>query len=977
MSINGNDAMPVLECPNAEQLTQFMLGHLPPEQIDLVTEHVLDCSTCGEAIEQFDRVEDALLSELRSPEVQQPQRLAVECQRMIMRAEQALALLAGGSFQLRDMEAFLHSHEYRGIERVGQGGMGAVFKAVQPYLERPVAIKVLPPEFTRNERASERFRREMQAIGKLHHPNIVTAYDAREIEGQYYLVMELVDGIDLAALARRAGLLPVADACELVRQAALGLQHVHEHGLVHRDIKPSNLMLNTRGQVKILDLGLALLTHARQQDGELTGSQQVLGTVDYMAPEQFGDSHAVDRQADIYSLGCTLFRLLNGEPPFSGPEYDTPLKKGMAHVSRPAPPLGALRPTVPAALSDIVARMLAKQPADRLPSAGEAARVLEPFTTGHDLQALMQTVSAAPNGDQAATIALERDATPRNESRLRSNVAARPVAPPATVRLPARRPRQRTRAVALALTVAAILGIGAVITVVSRQGTVVIETEDPDVVVEIRQNGRLVRVADIHNHWTATVKSGVYELHLRGGEDRVQLTDKSLLVRRGDKNRVRLAITRTSEAATASETGENKMAAASGVADRPVSPRIEGIARPLVPRPAAIEGLKSWSVELLAADPKPACVVAWSSAGKRLASVRNQQLIVWDLATAGVQSFRPSSSTFWSVAFAPRGQRIATADWDGGVIIWDIALSKGKRLSQHGARTVAFSPAGTMLAIATISESVELWDLALDKHVATLSLEAPTVPTGGAAPWRMHAVAWSPRGERIVSGRQDGSVRLWDVKSGSNIGTLIENAEPVRSVAWSSDGTCVAAGDAGGLVRVWHVKENRLIGKQQGLPTLTGSYGYNRAPVAWSPVENVLAFTQADGRIGLLEVAEGGVHPTSFEDSAGTREGYLDLSWSADGRYLASTESRNIVRVWDVDAGAQRLTLAPSASVGGFIISSQGHYTGLGSEEDDLVYVARTQDGIERYTPAEFSSRYGWQNDPAQVPRLKIQAPGR
>ena len=156
------------------------------------------------------------------------------------------------------------------------------------------------------------------------------AHDAGEADGTHFLVMEYVDGIDLSNLVRQHGPLPVAEACELIRQAALGLQHAHEHGLVHRDIKPANLLLTTGGQVKILDLGLALLAvDTRRPTNELTADRPVMGTADYMSPEQAGDSHAVDIRADIYSLGCTLYKLLTGKAPFSGSKYSSNLKKSL------------------------------------------------------------------------------------------------------------------------------------------------------------------------------------------------------------------------------------------------------------------------------------------------------------------------------------------------------------------------------------------------------------------------------------------------------------------------------------------------------------------------------------------------------------------------------------------------------------------------------------------------------------------------
>lgn len=309
--------------------------------------------------------------------------------------------------------------EYQLLERLGAGGMGVVYKALHTELDRVVAVKVLPAGRLADEEAIARFKREIKAVGRLDHPNIVRAYDARRIGQTHFLVMEFVEGLDLAELVRRRGPLGVADACELVRQAAVGLQHAHEHGLVHRDIKPSNLMLSipssarrrefvgegpqpspltgqqdassgsstTAPVVKILDLGLARI-HAGLTSDAMTVTGQVMGTPDYMAPEQASDSHAVDIRADLYSLGCTLYKLLTGWAPFEGPNYRTVFDKLTAHVRQPITPPSLVRGDVPPRLETILGRLLAKDPAQRFQTPGELAEALAPLAAGSDLRAL-------------------------------------------------------------------------------------------------------------------------------------------------------------------------------------------------------------------------------------------------------------------------------------------------------------------------------------------------------------------------------------------------------------------------------------------------------------------------------------------------------------------------------------------------------------------------------------------------------------
>ncbi len=269
---------------------------------------------------------------------------------------------------------------YHLVSKLGQGGMGAVYEARHTKLDKTFALKVLPPEFVANEALLTRFFREMRAVGKLDHPNIIRAVNADEWNGTHFLVMEYIEGTDLSVLVKERGVLAVRDACKAIQQAAEGLQHAHEHGLVHRDIKPSNLFLTKSGQVKLLDLGLARLGSDDDSKAGLTSSGQMLGTPDYMAPEQWDDTHSVDARADLYSLGCTLGFLLTGKAPFDTGKSRSFLHIMKAHVDASLPDLSVLRPSVPAELNALFQRLLAKKPEDRFQTAAEVATALEPFT---------------------------------------------------------------------------------------------------------------------------------------------------------------------------------------------------------------------------------------------------------------------------------------------------------------------------------------------------------------------------------------------------------------------------------------------------------------------------------------------------------------------------------------------------------------------------------------------------------------------
>ncbi|HJT77203.1 MAG TPA: serine/threonine-protein kinase, partial [Gemmataceae bacterium] len=251
---------------------------------------------------------------------------------------------------------------YRILKELGRGGMGVVYQAEQTMMDRTVAVKVISRALLEHPGALERFNREVRAAAKLTHPNIVIAHDAEQVGDLHMLVMEYVEGQSLAQVLKKKGPLAVAHACHFVRQAALGLQHAFEHGMVHRDIKPQNLMLTPKGQVKILDFGLAKVASERGKGQGLTTSNAYMGTPDYSAPEQATDARSADIRADIYSLGCTLYCLLAGRPPF---DEASDVLTILAHLEKEPPPLPELRPDVPPALWAVVARLLAKDPGQR------------------------------------------------------------------------------------------------------------------------------------------------------------------------------------------------------------------------------------------------------------------------------------------------------------------------------------------------------------------------------------------------------------------------------------------------------------------------------------------------------------------------------------------------------------------------------------------------------------------------------------
>jgi uncharacterized protein (TIGR03067 family) len=367
--------------PDADRLAAFRLGKLGEDELAEVERHVADCASCCQTLKSL--ADDSFVSLLRQSAGKGP----------AARTE-ARTVDEGGT--VTDLEAEvpaeLRDHpRYQMLEKLGQGGMGVVYRARHRLMDRVVALKILNPRLLDRPASVERFRQEVKGAARLIHPHIVTAYDADQAGASHFLVMEYVPGTSLARLVEEQGPLPVHQACDYVRQAALGLQHAHECGMVHRDIKPQNLVVLAQGAgeglVKILDFGLARFVsettsegtagaEAPDPAGRLTQASTVMGTPEYIAPEQARAAHAADIRADIYSLGCTLYYLLAGHAPFP---HGSAVEKVKAHLEQTPRPLGEVRPDVPAELAQVLGRMLAKDPAARYQTPAEVAEALVPW----------------------------------------------------------------------------------------------------------------------------------------------------------------------------------------------------------------------------------------------------------------------------------------------------------------------------------------------------------------------------------------------------------------------------------------------------------------------------------------------------------------------------------------------------------------------------------------------------------------------
>lgn len=399
---------------------------------------------------------DAFLSEFS--EDTRP-KTAEELARELVKQEKLTAFQAKSIYKGRGKSLVLGN--YAVLDKLGQGGMGMVLKAEHRRMERLVALKVLSPKLTKTDDMLNRFHREVKAAAKLEHPNIVAAYDADEANGTHFFVMQYVEGRDLSSLLKKKGPLPIGQALDCVIQSAKGLQYAHEQGVIHRDIKPANLLLDTTGTVKILDMGLARIESIAgdPNEADLTGSGTIMGTVDYMSPEQAISTKSADARSDIYSLGITLWYLLVGRAAYEG---DSLMARMMAHQQAPIPSLSEQRADVPAAVEAVFQKMVSKKPEERYQTMTEVIADLEQCQAGNidaaglsvsvqkdnNLSDFLQGLDSGQSGSLAAMQtepAKTRAADPKSSPTVVSADASEITDPKSQMSLPPRRQKGKRK----------------------------------------------------------------------------------------------------------------------------------------------------------------------------------------------------------------------------------------------------------------------------------------------------------------------------------------------------------------------------------------------------------------------------------------------------------------------------------------------------------------------------------------------------
>ncbi|MCB9937173.1 MAG: protein kinase [Planctomycetaceae bacterium] len=548
---SGLENMGSKDCPPPDALDRWASGNLADDEADAIAEHLDTCTDCENTI--ADSGVAGLLSCVSEPATGTRFDQEMQCEAFVSALQNLTSQSRSAHSAWLDHDHWVgrRIRDYQLLRRLGQGAMGAVYEARHIRLNKNVAMKLLTEKLGDNPTAATRFQREMQAVGLFEHPNVVQALDAGEANGVSFLVMELIEGIDLAELTAGCSRLDIADACEITRQVAVGLQYAHSQGLVHRDVKPSNLMLtrdaNGNPCVKILDLGLATI-EGLDAHPHLTDDGQLMGTLEFMAPEQAEDTRAVDYRADLYSLGATFFRLLTGSVPFAGPEFDTPVKRLNALLHRSAPSVASRRDDLPQALVLLINRMLARLPDERPCDMAEVASQLENFAAGHELGRVLESERVNQRSSLVATFDASEamlDTTPSQSETVELPFREQEVSvnPPRRTGLPVATASRFIRLLFGAAPIVALL-LGT-IWLQTDGGYIRIESDDPsiEVSVEILKARRLIDSVNVRasggHFW---YRSGSYEVRFPiGADDGFTLVGGDVTITRGTESVVTIS----------------------------------------------------------------------------------------------------------------------------------------------------------------------------------------------------------------------------------------------------------------------------------------------------------------------------------------------------------------------------------------------------------------------------------------------------
>ena len=527
-------------CPPNDALRRYLIGDYSDDQGAEIEQHLSQCPACEDTLAGMDKTKDVLLRHLPLAAAEQASSSRPAWLDRLKAGVPAVPLGNSDEISLAEEnpspQGGLGSYELLNI--LGRGGMGVVYRARHRQLGRNVAIKVVHPKLTSALNARDRFEQEIRILGGMNHPGIVMATDAGRVGPAAYLVMELIDGVDLARLVREQGPLSIPQATEIARQVAEALAAAHDSNAIHRDVKPSNVMLDRDGCAKLLDFGLAHLSERANKQHE-TSLGHVMGTLDYMAPEQ-AEGNTVHAATDLYGLGALLFYLLTGEPPH-GSSPDRTLLQQLKSITTSEPRLlASVRADVPDDLSQLVAQMLASQPGDRPENAGAVAKSLCSWAKSDSLASL--TAEIKPDLQSDDKHAVDRSLCellgmdPADSTRrLADQSASSKVVP--TSATPATGSQIFKNLVTLVCVAAGLAGIWFGITVLldTPTGQVQITSEVAGVEVELMDEKDHVTKLTVENkEKTTQLKVGKYRVRILEPHDGATLDKDTLTLTKGE-----------------------------------------------------------------------------------------------------------------------------------------------------------------------------------------------------------------------------------------------------------------------------------------------------------------------------------------------------------------------------------------------------------------------------------------------------------
>jgi eukaryotic-like serine/threonine-protein kinase len=840
-------------CPTKDELERLLGESLSDPEFARILAHVEDCAACQEFLQTlaasapgpsaasllsaFDRTKDGESTS--------------HADAFLRQLKQRMPAPTGPKPEVDGYEIF---------EELGRGAASVVYRARRSDLNRFVALKVIAAGPQMPPQTRERFRREVEAIARLAHANVVQVYDVGQQRDFLYLAMELIKGGNLTSVLGAPQ--PAREAAQLIATVSAAVDYAHRQGVVHRDLKPANILLQhgdgaspsraarprsqspsagSRHQTaipKITDFGLAkLLPGSGLADDGMTQSGAILGTPAYAAPEQ-ASGHAAEAgpTSDVFSLGVILYELLTGRPPFQGANAMETLVQ-VAHQD-PVPPM-RLVPKIPRDLQTICLKCLEKDPRKRYATAGELTEDLERFL--HD-----RPILARPVGRGELTLRWMR----RNKA-----------------------------------TAAALGGLALVLFVLVAGALVAAAYFRRQEAVQENLASEKTRLANENETErqnavvAATREAGLRQL----AEKQEDALDCNLYI------------------------AEMNMAGQAATSSGGVARVLELLSLAEKHRTDLrnwewyyLDGLCHRDLATLRGHQRSVMAAAWSPDGRQLASAGDQGVIqLWD-ANRGetLRTWRASFRAIQSIAWSPDRTRLATASWDGAVKVWEVGSGKEvlvlipeKSVESPDGITplsavfaVAWSPDGKQLVSGGEDSVVHIWD-------AAKGSETRVIPCHNQ---KVLSLAWSPDANRLASALTDSTIRIWDTTTGKETRTLRGHLNWVNSIAWNPKGTELASASKDRTVKVWSATDGKEL-------LSFGGHSQSVSAIAWSPDGAHIA-TASDDRTVKIWPSAGGSETSTFR---GHTERVTAVAWSPDGKRLASASGDMTVKIWDARAAPE------------------------------------------------------------------------